>query len=147
MCSRSVHAKGRWSFRTRRPILRHRLMIRSSPSWMPSLAGKRSRTRSRLGRKAPVHVDSVLEHNEDPTYLADLLLYRLSNEARERFDASPLSAREVARLLGTSCAQMYRVLDPTNYSKSVRQLFALLNVLGCDVEVEVRDRPSRRAAG
>lgn len=61
-----------------------------------------------------------------------------------RFEASDLSAREVARALGTSPAQLYRLLDPTNYTKSVRQLLSLLYVLACDVEVEVTER--RRAA-
>ena len=42
-----------------------------------------------------VHIDSVLEYNEDPGYMADLALYRLSQEERERFEAYGLSAREV----------------------------------------------------
>jgi len=99
------------------------------------------------GAEGTIHVDSVLEYNEDPTSIADLVLYRLTTAARERFDASPLSAREVARLLGTSPAQLYRLLDPTNYAKSLRQLIALLSVLGYEVAVEVRDRPVRTAAG
>ena len=98
-----------------------------------------------------VHIDSVLEYNEDPNFLADLTLYRLTTDARQRFDASSLSAREIARRLGTSPAQLYRLLDPTNYSKSVRQLLALLYVLGLEVDVEVRDRPvsakTKRASG
>ena len=56
------------------------------------------------GAEGSVHIDSVLEYNEDPGYMADLALYRLSQEARERFEASGLSAREVARSLGTSPA-------------------------------------------
>lgn len=98
------------------------------------------------GAEGTIHVDSVLEHNEDPTYLADLVLYRLTTAARERFEASPLSAREIARLLGTSPAQLYRLLDPANYSKSLRQLIALLAVLGYEVEIEVKERPLRAAA-
>ena len=96
------------------------------------------------GAEGSVHVDSVLEYNEDPSYMADLTLYRLTQEARARFEASGLSAREIARALGTSPAQLYRLLEPTNYTKSVRQLLSLLYVLGCDVEVEVTQR--RRAA-
>lgn len=99
------------------------------------------------GAEGTVHIDSVLGYNEDPTYLADLVLYKLTTETRAKFDASSLSAREVARLLGTSPAQLYRLLDPTNYSKSLRQLFTLLNVLGYDVEVEVKDRLVRNTAG
>lgn len=95
------------------------------------------------GVEGSVHIDSVLEYNEDPAYMADLALYRLSQQARARFEASGLSAREVARSLGTSPTQLYRLLDPTNYTKSLRQLMALLYLLGCDVDVEVKERRPR----
>lgn len=101
------------------------------------------------GEVGSVHVDSVLEYNEDPSYMADLALYELTVEARRRFEQSGLSAREVARWLGTSPAQLYRLLDPTNYSKSVKQLILLLYVLGFQVELAVRERtnvsPKHRA--
>lgn len=96
------------------------------------------------GLEGSVHVDSVLEYNEDPSYMAELSLYRLTKEARERFDASGLSAREVARWLGTSPTQLYRLLEPTNYTKSLKQLLSLLYLLGADVELAVKDRPRRR---
>jgi hypothetical protein len=99
------------------------------------------------GGEGSVHLDAVLEYNQDPTYMAELTLYRLTTECRERFDSSGLSAREVARRLGTSTAQLYRLLDPTNYSKSLRQMLALLYVLGYEVELEVRDRRARIVAG
>lgn len=51
---------------------------------------------------------------------------------------SPLSKREIVRRLGTSAAQLYRLLDQTNYRKSLDQLLALLQVLNCDVDVVVR---------
>jgi hypothetical protein len=92
------------------------------------------------GAEGSVHIDAVLEYNEDPSYLADLALYRLSVQARERFDRSGLAARDGARRLGTSPTQLYRLLDPTNYTKSLRQLFALLNLLGYDVDVSVNER-------
>jgi hypothetical protein len=98
------------------------------------------------GAEGSIHVDAVLEYNEDPSYMAELTLYRLTQEARTRFEASGLSAREVARWLGTSPTQLYRLLDPTNYSKSIRQLISLLYVLGCEVDVEVKQRPRRRIA-
>jgi hypothetical protein len=98
------------------------------------------------GIEGSVHIDSVLEYNEDPSYLAELALYRLSQQARTRFDASGLSAREVARRLGTSPTQLYRLLDPTNYTKSLRQLLGLLYVLGCDVDVQVSERQPRAAS-
>lgn len=85
-------------------------------------------------------MDAVLEYNEDPNHLAELKLYSLTLEARARFESSSLSAREVCRRLGTSPAQLYRLLDPTNYTKSMRQLLSMLYVLGYEVEVELRDR-------
>jgi hypothetical protein len=92
------------------------------------------------GREGTVHVEQVLEYNEDPSYLRDLLLYRLTIEAQKRIEASPLSRREISRRLGTSAAQLYRLLDQTNYSKSVDQLLALLEVLDCDVDFVVRTK-------
>ena len=58
-----------------------------------------------------------------PNHLRDLLLYRLTLEAQKRVAASPLSKREIVRRLGTSAAQLYRLLDQTNYRKSVDQVF------------------------
>jgi hypothetical protein len=93
-----------------------------------------------------VHIDTVLEFNHDPAYLADLALYRLTVQARERFEDSPLSARQVAAMLGTSPSQLYRLLDPTNYNKSLRQMIALLYYLGYDVDVEISERRPRAAS-
>ena len=60
------------------------------------------------GVEGSVHIDAVLEYNEDPSYMADLALYRLTQEARTRFEISGLSTREVARSLGTSPTQLLR---------------------------------------
>jgi hypothetical protein len=92
------------------------------------------------GRSGTVHAEQVLEYNRDPTYLRDLLLYRLTLEAQKRIAESPLSKREIVRRLGTSAAQLYRLLDQTNYRKSVDQVLALLQVLNCDVDLVVRKR-------
>ena len=92
------------------------------------------------GRTGTVHVEQVLEYNQDPTYLRDLLLYRLTLEAQKRVAKSPLSKREIVRRLGTSAAQLYRLLDQTNYRKSVDQLLSLLQVLNCDVDLVVRTK-------
>ena len=53
---------------------------------------------------------------------------------------SPLSRRELIRRLGTSATQFYRLLDPTNYKKSVDQLLTLLRVLDCDVDLVIKER-------
>jgi len=36
------------------------------------------------GKEGSVHIEQVLEYNEDPTYLRDLLLYKLTLEAIKR---------------------------------------------------------------
>lgn len=90
------------------------------------------------GRAGAVHVEQVLEYNEDPAQLRDILLYKLTIEAQKRIDASALSKREIVRRLGTSATQLYRLLDQTNYRKSVDQLVSLLTVLDCDVDLVVR---------
>lgn len=87
-----------------------------------------------------VHVEQVLEANEDPRYMRDLLLYRLTVEAQARLETTPLSKREIARRLKTSLTQIYRLLDQTNYRKSVDQVLALLRVLDCNVEFIVTKR-------
>ncbi len=90
------------------------------------------------GHTGTVHVEQVLDYNRDPKYLRDLLLYRLTLEAQKRIDTSRLSKREIIRRLGTSAAQLYRLLDQKNYRKSVDQLLSLLQVLDCDVDLVVR---------
>jgi hypothetical protein len=89
------------------------------------------------GGEGTVHIEQVLEYNKDPGYLRDLLLYRLTLEAQKRVEASPLSKREIIRRLGTSPAQFYRLVDQTNYRKTVDQLLKLLHVLDCNVDLVV----------
>jgi len=93
------------------------------------------------GREGSVHVDQVLEYNQDPAYLRDALLYKLTIEAQKRVAESPLASREIIRRLRTSPAQFYRLLDQTNYRKSVDQLLLLLHVLDCEVDLVVRAKP------
>ena len=90
------------------------------------------------GHEGTVHVEEVLEYNQDPDYLRDLLLYRLTLEAQKRIADSPLARREIIRRLGTSPTQLYRLLDQTNYRKSVDQMLRLFQVLDCDVDLVVR---------
>lgn len=92
------------------------------------------------GRTGTIHVEEVLAYNQDPSYLRELLLYQLTLEAQKRIADSPLSKREITRRLGTSAAQLYRLLDQTNYRKSIDQVLALLQVLDCDVELVVRKK-------
>ena len=104
------------------------------------LANEAFSYRLQSGDEGSVHVEQVLEYNEEPEYLAELLLYRLSLEASKRIDKSGLSRRQIARQLNTSVPQLYRLLDPANTNKSMKQLVALLHVLDCDVDLVVRKR-------
>ncbi len=100
----------------------------------------------RSGREGTVHIEQVLENNQDPAYLRDALLYKLTLEAQKRVEASGLSKRAMVRRLGTSATQLYRLLDQKNYRKSVDQLLALLHILDCDVDLVVRVKTSGRRA-
>jgi hypothetical protein len=95
------------------------------------------------GREGTVHVEQVLEYNQDPGYLRDALLYRLTIEAQKQLQASLLSKREIIRRLGTSAAQFYRLLDQTNYRKTIDQMLSLLHVLDCSVDLVVRTSNAR----
>jgi len=92
------------------------------------------------GKEGSVHIDHVLEYNRDPSYMRDLLLYKLTVEAQKRIASSSLSKRELIRRLGTSATQFYRLLDQTNYRKSVDQMLSLLQLLDCEVQLVVRSK-------
>jgi hypothetical protein len=104
----------------------------------PELGYQAFTYRLESGVEDSIHLESVLEYNRDPAILNELLLHRLTLEARKAIEASGLSKRELIRRLGTSASQLYRLLDTTNYSKSIDQMLALLRVLGKEVDVVVR---------
>jgi len=89
------------------------------------------------GDEGSIHIEQILEYNEDPTYMADLLSYKLTLEALHGIENCGLSRRQIAKRLKTSLPQLYRLLDPANTSKSINQLVALLHVLNCRVELVV----------
>jgi hypothetical protein len=92
------------------------------------------------GEEGSVHIEQILEYNEDPDYFTNLLIYRLTLEALKHVDASALSRRQLAKRLKTSVPQLYRLLDPANTNKSMKQLVALLHVLDCDVDLVINER-------
>lgn len=92
------------------------------------------------GHEGSIHMEQVLEYNEDPNYLADLLTYKLTVEAQHSVESSGLSRRQIARRLQTSVPQLYRLLDPANTSKSMNQLVTLLHILNRDVDLVVKKR-------
>jgi len=92
----------------------------------------------RSGREGTVHIEQVLEYNQDPDYLRDVVLYKLTIEAQKRVQKTRVAKREIIRRLGTSASQFYRLLDQKNYRKSVDQMLSLLHVLDCEVDLVVR---------
>ena len=86
------------------------------------------------GDEGSVHIEQILEYNEDPEYLAELLIYKLSLQAQQCIADSALSRRQIAARLKTSVPQLYRLLDPGNTKKSMKQLIALLHILNCNVD-------------
>ena len=90
------------------------------------------------GVEDSVHIDRVLEYNREPSYMRDLLLYKLTIEAKKLFESSPVGVRELSRRLGTSPAQVYRILDEENNRKSIDRVFELLSVLQCRIDVHTQ---------
>ena len=90
------------------------------------------------GKEGTIHIDQVLDYNQDPAHLKELLLYKLTIEAQKRVKSSALSKREIIRRLGTSAAQFYRLLDQSHYRKTIGQMMALLHILDCEIDIVVR---------
>lgn len=103
----------------------------------PELGNEAFTYRLRSGAEDTIHLDAVLEVNRDPDYLQEVLLHRLTLEAIAGLEESGLGKRQVARLLGTSPTQLYRLLDPANSKKSLGQMLALLNLVDRKVELVV----------
>jgi len=94
------------------------------------------------GDEGSIHIEQILEYNEDPSYLANLLTYKLTLEAQQSIESSGLSRRQIAKRLNTSLPQLYRLLDTANTSKSMTQLVTLLHVLNCNVDMVVKRKDS-----
>ena len=106
----------------------------------PELANEAFTYRLRSGSEGSVHHDQILDYNKDPSYLRDLLVYELTLAAQKRLAETSLGTREIARRLRTSATQLYRLLDQTNYTKTIDQMLRLLSVLDCEVELVVRTK-------
>lgn len=100
----------------------------------PELANEGFTYVLKSGVEGSVHADQILDYNKAPSFLREMLVYKLTIEVQNRVATTGLSKREIIRRLGTSASQFYRLMDQTNYAKSVDQLLRLLNVLDCDIE-------------
>lgn len=81
------------------------------------------------GKEGSVHIDHVLEHNEEPEYMARLLAYKLTVAACKRMEESGIAQAEVAKRLKMPAARLRQLLDTANPSKSLDDLAALLRAL------------------
>ena len=107
--------------------------------WVDPEVGNQGFTyRLASGAEGTILADHVLHYNRDPHYLADFLLYELTVQAQQRLKDSGWNIRDLARRLRTSPTQLYRLLDPTNYRKSMRQILSLLCLMDCEVSIRVR---------
>lgn len=94
------------------------------------------------GRGDSVHLDAFLEFNHDPEYDKSIHLHKLTVKANEAFHKSALSKTDIAQRLETSRSQLDRILDTSNYKKSIDEVLKLLNVLGFKLEIKVRKKAS-----
>ncbi|MCK5683302.1 hypothetical protein KAJ27_04245 [bacterium] len=92
------------------------------------------------GGEGTIHIEQVLDYNKDPDYLQKMWLYKLTVAARARIEECALSKREISRKLRTSPTQLYRLLDQTNYNKSIGQMLALLEVLNYEIELVIKKK-------
>jgi hypothetical protein len=95
------------------------------------------------GEEGTIHVDHVLEVNQEPEYMIGLLSYNLSLAVQKSIKNSAVSKREMIRRLETSPSQFYRLLDPNQSGKSISQKLAILHMLDCDVELIVKDKSGK----
>lgn len=87
------------------------------------------------GKEGSHVLDEVLDYNKDPDYLRKMLLYKLSIQVQKLVKASGASKREIIRRMNTSPTQFYRLMDQTNYRKTIDQMIKLLAALDCPVDI------------
>lgn len=88
------------------------------------------------GAEDSVHLNAFLDYNRDPDYLQRTLKLKLTLIAQRAMKQSGLSRGEVRRRLGTSASQLIRLLDQTNYAKSIDELLRLVSVLGIGIDLQ-----------
>ena len=113
----------------------HDPVVEAAPD--PELGREGFTYRLASGAEGTVHIDHVLRFVRDPDYQRKELLYALTNEVRDALIASGRTKRSLARQLGTSLAQIARLLDPADSRKSVDQVVRLLAALGRRLELHV----------
>ncbi|NUN52804.1 MAG: hypothetical protein HUU06_08465 [Planctomycetaceae bacterium] len=113
----------------------------------PELGREAFTYRLASGAVDSVHIDHVLRFVGDPEYRRKELLHALTLEAGKALPSSGRSKRSLARQLGTSIAQVLRLLDTADSRKSLDSMVRLLAALGRRVEVRVLAAENRGVPG
>lgn len=98
----------------------------------------------RSGVDGCVLLDYVLDHNCDPGYLGDMLLYKLSLAAQDRWSSTAVSLARVNERGGLRPGRVQEILEQTNYRKTLDELVTLLHALGYDVDFTLRPNRALR---
>jgi len=101
------------------------------------LGGEWISYRLESGKEGSISCDAFLDYNRDPEYLSQMLLYRLTIDALEKIKTSGLTRRELSRKMKTSPSQLYRLLDPSNQSKTIDQMVKLLASIGYTIDYRI----------
>jgi len=94
-----------------------------------------------------IHADNVLEYHRDPKLMLELFIHNLSVQVLKRLEKSEFSKREMSRRLGTSPAQLYRLLDAGRTAKSIPQLLAILHTMDYDIDLVIKKGGDRMSVG
>lgn len=89
------------------------------------------------GQTLTIHLDEIRAQLGDADYLRQQMLYDMTLQAQKSVREKRVAKRALCRMLQTSPAQVYRLLDQTCYSKTVDQMLRLLQALGCEVKLEI----------
>ena len=110
----------------------------------PELGGEGFTYRLASGAEGTVHLDHLLRFVGEPDFRRREILHELTGEAIDALRASGRTKRSLGRQMGTSLAQLARLLDPANGRKSLDQMVRLLAALGRRVVVRVGPLPPGR---
>ena len=81
------------------------------------------------GKKEFVPFDQPLYVVQNPEYVKQNTLYKVTKQLNEFIEKEKVSKRELARRLGTSMSQLSRLLDTANYKKELSRLIELAAML------------------
>lgn len=89
------------------------------------------------GDERTLHLDAFLDYNHEPDFMRNLAVFGLTTQCLQIVKRSRLSKRKIARKLNISETQLKRLLDTTNYKKTIDQMLKLIASLNHWVEFSV----------